>query len=98
MNEDVHWFANPNTETLNWPRVEKPYLQNGSGPKAFPPQLVQRRGGNDDIAEKGMNEDVHWFANPNTETLNWPRVEKPYLQNGSGPKAFPPTTLHQTAP
>jgi len=85
---------------LNWPRVEEPFKQNGSGPKAFPPTadvtLSQNR--RNDISEKGIDENVHWFANPNTETLNWPRKEVPFAENGSGPKAFPPATMAQRLP
>jgi hypothetical protein len=50
---------------------------------------ISYRGDGEDISEKGMNENVHWFANPNTETLNWPRRETPYDYNGSSPRAFP---------
>ena len=94
IDENVHWFANPETETLNWPRKEIPFAANGSGPKAFPPTpnveaLAQKN--KEDISEKGIDENVHWFANPETETLNWPRKEIPMAENGSGPKAFPPT-------
>lgn len=85
---------------MNWPRKEVPFASNGSGPKAFPPTpdvtLSQRR--NDDISEKGIDENVHWFANPNTETLNWPRKEVPFAENGSGPKAFPPAAMAQRLP
>ena len=95
IDENVHWFANPLTETLNWPRKEVPMAENGSGPKAFPATpnmpdaLMQVK--KEDISEKGIDENVHWFANPLTETLNWPRKESPMADNGSGPKAFPPT-------
>ena len=94
IDENVHWFANPLTETLNWPRKEIAPAPNGSGPKAFPPtpnveSLAQRS--KEDISEKGIDENVHWFANPLTETLNWPRKEIAPALNGSGPKAFPPT-------
>ena len=52
MNEEVHGFANSMVEPIAWPRVQAPYLQNGSGPKAFPPQALNKK---NDIAEKGMN-------------------------------------------
>jgi hypothetical protein len=83
IDENVHWFANPLTETLNWPRKETPYDYNGSSAKAHKNVLHQQH----DISEKGIDENVHWFANPLTETLNWPRKETPYDYNGSGPKA-----------
>jgi hypothetical protein len=92
IDENVHWFANPLTETLNWPRRDAPYDYNGSGPKAHKSSLMQKN--QDDISEKGIDENVHWFANPLTETLNWPRRDSPYDYNGSGPKAHK-NTLYQ---
>jgi hypothetical protein len=82
IDENVHWFANPNTETLNWKRSEEAFVPNGSNPKAF--KLHQKN----DISEKGIDENVQWFANPNTETLNWKRSEEAFVPNGSNPKAF----------
>ena len=57
--------------------------------KSLPQSLMQTK--KEDISEKGIDENVHWFANPLTETLNWPRKEVPMAENGSGPKAFPAT-------
>ena len=56
--------------------------------KQAPIALLQQK--NVDIAEKGMDEDVHHFTNPLTETLNWPRRDSPYDANGSSSKAFKP--------
>ena len=61
IDENVHWFANPNTETLNWPRSQEPFVPNGSSSKAHKNVLMQRRDG--DISEKGIDEDVHDFVN-----------------------------------
>jgi len=36
-----------------------------------------------DISEKQIDEDVHDFANPNTEALNWPRTPDSFVPNGS---------------
>ena len=36
-----------------------------------------------DISERQIDEEVHGFANPNTETLNWARSEDPFIMNGS---------------
>jgi hypothetical protein len=47
------------------------------------PSRINRR----DISEKGINEEVHGFANGMTEPLNWPRRDTPYDYNGSGPRA-----------
>lgn len=75
---------------LNWPRSDTAMESNGlknpaSGygyvdPDAIvPPALYQRHhrnyNHNNDISEKMIDEEVHGFANPNTETLNWSRSE-----------------------
>jgi len=83
---------------LNWPRKEAPFTSNGSGPAAFPPTAGLSQHRRNDISEKGIDENVHWFANPNTETLNWPRKEAPFTSNGSGPAAFPPAAMAQRLP
>jgi hypothetical protein len=88
IDENVHWFANPNTETLNWPRANAPYANNGSGPKAHQDtSLYQRR--RTDIGEKGIDEDVHDFVSsqPEIPRLAYRRPEEAYSYNGSGPKA-----------
>jgi hypothetical protein len=106
IDEDVHDFANNQNVVprLSYPRSEAPHADNGSGPKAFPPTpdmagglvyaqaspaLQQRK--KKDIAEKGMDEEVHGFANSMVEPLAWPRKQVPFNANGSGAKAFPPT-------
>jgi len=38
-----------------------------------------------------MDEEVHGFANSMVEPLAWPRKQVPFAENGSGPKAHPPT-------
>ena len=88
IDENVHWFANPLTETLNWERSKEAFVPNGSNPKAFKLHQHHSHHQQDDISEKGIDENVHWFANPNTETLNWERSKEPFVPNGSNPKAF----------
>lgn len=87
MNEEVHGFANSMVEPLAWPRAAQPPAYNGSGPKAHKnlPALQQRK--KKDIAEAGMNEEVHGFANSMVEPIAWPRATQPPAYNGSGPKA-----------
>ena len=75
---------------------------NGSGPKAFPAfsnDKIQayaqtptagkalKKG----ISEKGIDEDVHDFANniPEVPRLSYPRSEVAHSANGSGAKAHP---------
>jgi len=86
IDEDVHDFANnmPEVPRLSYPRSEVPHSANGSGAKAHPafhndpigayaqgpaPQERKKK----DIAEKGMDEEVHGFANSMVEPLAWPR-------------------------
>jgi len=106
IDEDVHDFANnmPEVPRLSYPRSEAPHAYNGSGPKAHPAfhnepigSYMQRRTAPNpqqrkkkDIAEPGMDEEVHGFANSMVEPIAWPRKQEPYAPNGSGPKAFPP--------
>ena len=97
MDEEVHGFANSMVEPIAWPRKQVPYPENGSGPKAFPPTAntyaqgpVPQQRKKKDIAEKGMDEEVHGFANSMVEPIAWPRKQVPYPENGTGPKAFPP--------
>lgn len=51
------------------------------------PALYQRHHGhhftNNDISEKQIDEQVHEFSNPKTETLNWARSEDAFKPNGS---------------
>ena len=103
IDEDVHDFANnmPEVPRLSYPRSEVPHSANGSGAKAHPafhndpigayaqeptPQERKKK----DIAEKGMDEEVHGFTNSMVEPLAWPRKQQPFAENGSGPKAHPP--------
>ena len=113
INPYVWKLANPVSESPNWPRSDKPYDNNGTSKKAFKPlpiepktegekaiqAIMQRTGKNStkDMSEKEVDPDVHAFANPNTETLNWPRKETPYDYNGSSDKAHPPQQLAPTA-
>jgi hypothetical protein len=60
------------------------------------PALQQRK--KKDIAEKGMDEEVHGFANSMVEPIAWPRSQAPFVPNGSDKKAHratPDVTLSQ---
>merc|ERR1711934_221474 len=90
IDEDVHDFANPNTEVLNWPRTPDSFIPNGSknpesGYGYVPPALLQHHNRHNmrDVSEKQIDEEVHGFVNPNTETLNWARSQDPFIMNGS---------------
>jgi len=62
MEPNVHWFASDQVDVLpNTRKDNVAYDYNGTGPKAFPPQSFLHRGKRD-IAEPGMEPNVHWFA------------------------------------
>lgn len=80
----------------NWPRDEAAMKNNGHAstwpaaaaiPESDSASLYQTHhryhNFNNDIAEHQIDEEVHGFANPNTETLNWARSEDPFIMNGS---------------
>lgn len=93
----MHGLANPNSEVLNWARSQEAFKMNGSlNPESgygyvAPAELYQRHyphprrdvAERRDISEKQIDEDVHDFANPNTEVLNWPRSPNGFIPNGS---------------
>ena len=81
------------TETLNWPRSQEPFVPNGSSPKAH--KVVAQRNAKD-ISEKGIDEEVHGFANGMTETLNWPRSQEAFVPNGSSSKAHKNVLMQKT--
>ena len=78
FNRDV--FSNEDSTESNGPSLfQKGSWKNAEVDEApiqamtqkAPVALMQTK--KEDISEKGMDENVHWFANPETETLNWPR-------------------------
>jgi len=87
MDEEVHGFAKDNVDVLpNTRREGSPYAYNGSGPLAHKQAFAQKN--KKDISENGIEENVHWFANEQTDALpNTRREAAPYDYNGSGPKA-----------
>jgi hypothetical protein len=94
MEPNVHWFASDNVDVLPATRRDnEQYDYNGTGPKAFPPQAFLKRGKRD-IAEPGMEPNVHWFASDNVDVLPATRRDnEQYDYNGTGPKAFPPQSM-----
>jgi len=93
MDEEVHGFASDNVDVLPATRRDnEQYAYNGSGPGAFPASLYARQHKMKDIAEGGMEPNVHWFASDNVDVLPATRRDnEQYAYNGSGPKAFPPS-------
>jgi hypothetical protein len=91
MDEEVHGFASDNVDVLPATRRDnEQYAYNGSGPSAFPPQAFIKRG-KKDIAEPGMEPNVHWFASDQVDVLPATRRDnEQYDYNGTSDKAFPP--------
>jgi len=98
MEPNVHWFASDQVDVLPATRRDnEQYDYNGTSDKAFPPQAFLKRGKRD-IAEPGMEPNVHWFASDQVDVLPATRRDnEQYDYNGTGPKAFPPSSLaHRT--
>merc|ERR1719329_170893 len=94
MDEEVHGFASDNVDVLPATRRDnEQYAYNGSGPGAFPASLYARQHkiSKKDIAEPGMEPNVHWFASDQVDVLPATRRDNvQYDYNGTSDKAFPP--------
>ena len=101
MDEEVHGFASDAVDVLPATRRDnEPYAYNGSGPSAFPASFYARQHhiSKKDIAEPGMEPNVHWFASDQVDVLPATRRDDdPYDYNGTGPKAFPPSMAQARA-
>lgn len=95
MEPNVHWFASDQVDVLPATRRDDdPYDYNGTSDKAFPPSFLKVKKGKNDIAEPGMEPNVHWFASDQVDVLPATRRDnEQYAYNGSGPQAFPPTSF-----
>ena len=108
MDEEVHglvWHALPPLNTRV--RSEDPFVPNGSDASAWDPtpnspeatfaESKHHRKHHKkakDIAERGMDEEVHgfvWHALPPLNT--WVRSGDPFVPNGSDPSAWDPDAL-----
>jgi len=97
MDAEVHGFTAHNTSPIaEERRSAKPHVPNGSDPSAHDSSLHQSKSRHHhkkghktrDIAERGMDEEVHGFASSILPPLNeWERRDKPYDLNGSDPSA-----------
>ena len=99
IDDRVEEFVNRNVHEgldANWPRSEAANEANGYKATWVDPNAVvapeaaalyqrhhRHHNYNNDISEKQIDEQVHEFANPKTETLNWARSEDPFKMNGS---------------
>jgi hypothetical protein len=91
---EVYGFASSIVSAINGQeRPETPWASNGVyGWDAFAQQKKHHHKQHDskpDIAERGMDEEVHGFAAANTPPLNTRvRSTLPFIPNGSSPSAF----------
>ena len=98
MDEEVHgfvWHALPPLNVRNR-ETEGEHIPNGSDPSAFDPSFAERKHHHKyhkkDVAERGMDEEVHgfvWHALPPLNT--WERSDDPFVPNGSDPSAHDPS-------
>jgi putative component of membrane protein insertase Oxa1/YidC/SpoIIIJ protein YidD len=97
MDEEVHgfvWHALPPLNTRV--RSDDPFIPNGSDPSAHDPSFVEKKHHHKhhkkDVAERGMDEEVHgfvWHAIPPLNTRV--RSDDPFVPNGSDPSAHDPS-------
>merc|ERR1719472_384414 len=87
MDEEVHGFVVDSLPPLNTRvRSTMPFIPNGSDPSAHSPNFISKR---PDVAERGMDEEVHGFVVDSLPPLNTrERSTMPFLPNGSNPSAF----------
>merc|ERR1719465_187513 len=94
MDEEVHGFVTDSLPPLNT-RVGStmPFIPNGSDPSAHSPNFSQKRHHHrhhkrPDVAERGMDEEVHGFVTDSLPPLNvWEHSKTPFIPNGSDPSA-----------
>jgi hypothetical protein len=95
MDEEVHGFVVDSLPPLNtWERSTVPFVPNGSDASAHEgAAFTQRRHHNKhhkkpDVAERGMDEEVHGFVVDSLPPLNTRvRSTMPFVPNGSDPSA-----------
>ena len=93
MDEEVHGFVKEALPPLNIRvKSEDPFVPNGSDPSAFEGAAFMegkhhhKHHKKPDIAERGMDEEVHGFCVDSLPPLNTrERSQMPFLPNGSNP-------------
>ena len=98
MDEEVHGFVKEALPPLNIRvKSEDPFVPNGSDPSAFEGAAFSEKKHHHhrkhhkrpDVAERGMDEEVHGFVVDSLPPLNTrERSTMPFLPNGSNPSAF----------
>lgn len=91
--EEVHGFVKEYTPPLNeWTKSKDPFVPNGSDPSAHDPSFAERKHHKRDVAERGMDEEVHGFVWEALPPLNTRvRSTEPFVPNGSDDSAFDPS-------
>jgi hypothetical protein len=95
IDEEVHGFVWEALPPLNTRvRSTDPFIPNGSDPSAIDPSFAEKKHHhhNKDVAERGMDEEVHglvWHALPPLNTRV--RSTEPFIPNGSDPSAIDPS-------
>jgi hypothetical protein len=97
MDEEVHGFVVDSLPPLNtWERSKTPFVPNGSDPSAhdgaaFSERRHHKRHHKRDVAERGMDEEVHGFVTDSLPPLNTRvRSTMPFIPNGSDPSSHEP--------
>jgi len=103
MDEQVFNFATDALPPLNTrQRSTLPFVPNGSDPSAFKGSAFSegahhhKKHRKPDVAERGMDEEVHGFVSDTLPPLNT-RVKSalPFVPNGSDPSAFKGAAFNQ---
>jgi len=95
MDEEVHGFVVDSLPPLNtWEHSKTPFIPNGSDSSAFEGAAFSERKhhhrhhSRPDVAERGMDEEVHGFVTDSLPPLNTRvRSTMPFIPNGSDPSA-----------
>merc|ERR1719247_936931 len=99
MDEEVHGFVWEALPPLNTRvRSTDPFIPNGSDPSAIDPSFAQGKHhkSKKDIAERGMDEEVHGFVWEALPPLNTRvRSTDAFIPNGSDPSAFDGAAFNQ---
>lgn len=98
MDEEVHGFVWEALPPLNTRvRSTEAFIPNGSDPKAQDPSFAEKKHHKKDIAERGMDEEVHGFVWEALPPLNTRvRSSDAFIPNGSDPKAFDPSFAEES--
>ena len=91
MDEEVHGFVADSIPPLNTRvRSTLPFIPNGSDPSAFQGAAFSERSHHHkhhkkpDVAERGMDEEVHGFVKEYLPPLTeWEKTKQPFIPNGS---------------